>query len=745
MTLDQLDQHDALLFGANRDSGLVGIELKEKKGGDTVVLFFRRDGEISQETEKFRPFILAAEYAIADCPVAFELSGLTGRARLNSLAVFKTWKDCIKARSWLTQDTGFSASAPGAPYYCINDPIQQHLMLSGRTLFKGMEFEDLRRMQVDIECRVSAGYEFCSAEREGDEIIMISMSDQSGWTQVLAGHRMSEKEMLSVFVATVCERDPDVLEGHNIFNFDLPYIKARARMHGVKLTIGRDGSVPRWRQSRLSIGERTLTYQRCDVFGRHIIDTLFLVHAYDISHRSLDGFGLKAVARHFGLASKDRTYIEGDEIAATFDADPDRVEAYALDDVRETRSVSDLLSRTIFAQAQMLPYSYQSVSVRGNATKIDSLMVREYLRQEHSLPAPVRGREFAGGYTDMFVEGVVENVHHCDVRSLYPSLMLTRQLGPEKDTLGAFLKMLSVLRRFRIHAKEQMGACSSVSERHRLDVLQSTFKVLINSFYGYLGFGQAHFSDFDAAESVTAEGRALLRSMIEWLQEHGARPIEIDTDGIYYVPPSGGAADEKRFREGFAAFLPEGIEVEFDGEFEAMYSYKMKNYALLAHDGEITIKGAALKSRGLAPFQRSFLKDVIRLKLTKSDAEIPGMKQNYERAIREREWPIKELAKTETLQDSPATYATKRGKGGRSKSAVYELALASGRDYRAGDQISYYVTGEKKSVAVHESAKLVSAWDSEKRDENVAYYLAKLEAMYTKFCEVDTQGELQLG
>ncbi len=27
--------------------------------------------------------------------------------------------------------------------------------------------------------------------------------------------------------------DPDVIEGHNLFNFDLEYLRARAKRHGV--------------------------------------------------------------------------------------------------------------------------------------------------------------------------------------------------------------------------------------------------------------------------------------------------------------------------------------------------------------------------------------------------------------------------------------------------------------------------------------------------------------------------------
>jgi hypothetical protein len=120
---------------------------------------------------------------------------------------------------------------------------------------------------------------------------------------------------------------------------------------------------------------------------------------------------------------------------------------------------------------------------------------------------------------------------------------------------------------------------------------------------------------------------------------------------------------------------------------------------------------------------------------------LPALKAGFERAIRGREWPVTRLAKTETLQDAPATYAGKIGEKARGRSAAYELALRSKRDYRAGDQVSYYVTGAKKSVPVHAAAKLVADWNPVERDENVPYYVAKLEALYAKFCGGRLGGE----
>jgi hypothetical protein len=79
--------------------------------------------------------------------------------------------------------------------------------------------------------------------------------------------------------------------------------------------------------------------------------------------------------------------------------------------------------------------------------------------------------------------------------------------------------------------------------------------------------------------------------------------------------------------------------------------------------------------------------------------------------------------------------------GKRNPAALYELALASGRSYRAGDQLSYYVTGETKKVKVYENSKLASMYDPVSPDENVPYYRDKLLALFAKFREFLPKGE----
>ncbi len=235
--------------------------------------------------------------------------------------------------------------------------------------------------------------------------------------------------------------------------------------------------------------------------GRNIIDTWILAQHYDIASRELEGFGLKQLAIHFGLARKDRVYLDASRVSDFFDRDPERLFEYALDDVRETRALAEVLSPSYFVQAKIFPYSYQNVVLRGNATRINALLMRSYLAAGHSIPEPQHPTPVAGGYTEMRRCGVARGVAHCDVTSLYPSLMLQYGHAPGSDRLGVFLKLLGDLRTFRVQAKglarELEGA-----ERRNLETLQQTFKILINSFYGYLGFSARPFQRLRAGGHV---------------------------------------------------------------------------------------------------------------------------------------------------------------------------------------------------------------------------------------------------
>ncbi len=711
-------EKNTMLFGADPTPRIVAIELGET--GTAKVYRREADGSTVADVEPFHPFVWCDSDVV---DLGIETEKLRGDLKYGWLITVDSWKELIALRNGLKNSR--------RDFFAFTDPVQHYLTATGRTLFKDLPFEELKRMQIEV-------LSVAGIDEPGDKdhVMSIALSDNTGWEELLIVDpkdiEQSELGALKRLTSLVKERDPDVIEGHNLFRFDLPYLVARSKKGKTKLDWGRSDGFLRSRPSRLQIAEKTIDYPKFTVGGRHFVDTFLLAQFYDVGMRSLAGFERTDVARHFDLCDNDEiSALTGKELQRAYMDDTDTFHRRALCGVRETRALSDLLSPSYFIQAQIFPYNYQDVIVRGNATRINALFLREYFRRRHSIPELPMARAFEGGYTDIFFTGVARNVWHCDITSLYPSVILQFDCFPATDQLQIFRHLITDVRAFRLEAKAEMRAEKDPARQHHLQALQNTFKILLNSFYGYLGFAQGHFADFDAAARVTQIGRDLLKKMIDWLGEHGAQVIEVDTDGIYFVPPVKIAIDE--LRDDLAKKLPEGIEVEFDEQLEAMFSYKAKNYALLTKDGDVIIKGGALKSRGLEKFQRVFLEEMIKLIMQGKPEAIVDLRNQFERKIRNREWKIDMLIKTDTLQDSLNKYRAKIASSARNRAAAYELALASGRNYKPGDQISYYIKATPKKVPAYEAAKPASEFDPENRDENVDYYVAKLDELMKKF------------
>ena len=683
----------------------------------------------------FAPFLLLADPSLATgAPGLLAVEPLAGGGTLRWRAHFAAWADALTARDLARERSGVGPELPAAPYRFVPDPVQQYLEMSGRTSFGGIRFGDLRRLALDIEVVTGEGHEFPSAAREADRIVAVALADSTGFAHVVRGDRMDERTLLEETTRLIQERDPDVVVGHNIYRFDLEYLEARARRHRVRLSWGRDGSELRGRPSRLYVAERSIGYRRYEMTGRHVVDTWMLAQLHDVGARDLPSFGLKDIARHFGVASADRTYIDAGEIARELAKAPDRLMAYAADDARETLGVGAILEPPYFVQAQLLPFDYQSATLRGAAAKIDALLVREYLRRGHAIPVPAPVQPVGGGLTAIWRQGVGGPVLHVDVTSLYPSLMLAGRVAPASDELGVFLALLDHLRDVRVRAKHLARSAADPEERRHQHALQQTFKILINAFYGYLAFGSGHFNDFAAADRVTAEGRRIVTAIVDRLTELGATPIEGDTDGVYFLAPPGHAAeDDPALLEAIATGLPPGIALELDGRHVAMLSYKMKTYALLDQRDRVQLKGSGFRSRGLEPFQRRVIQEIVRLLLEGKRGEVRSVIDRWLTAFATHQVPIRQFARTETLQDTIDVYRERVRAGQRGPSAAYELVIAAGRACQPGDQVSYYVAGRSRSVVVNEQARLAGEWDATRPDENVEHYQAKVLEIWERF------------
>lgn len=582
---------------ADRPERLVAIEVDQS---GQVHAFQRRESGVRRRTLRYQPWLILNDDDASSLSFSASARRLHGTAKLNlelSFESLSAWRDAF----WRIRDQQLDRVAFAVP-------AEQFLVKSGWSLFRSMTFEDLVRVQLDIE---TIGLD----PRYPDAEVIIITAAVNGRDAVTFDRRQaSEQEMIEALGEWLAEVDPDVIEGHNIFNFDLPFLAERARRSGIELNWGRDGSPVRFGgTNRFKVGPRTIPYDPAYIFGRHVVDTYHQIQRYDIAGH-LTSYGLKPVIEELGFARSDRTMVAGEDIASTWHTDPDRLIAYAVDDVRDTNLLSELTLPTEFYQTQILPGTLQTVATGGTGEKVNDLMVRAYIRNGESIPLPDTPRAYPGGYTAIREVGSLGPVVNADVESLYPSIMLSDRIEPQSDQLRVFLPLLETLTRRRLEAKKVASEASEPRERGRAIGMQLGLKILINSFYGYLGYGRGYFSDFDAASRVTIRGHEIIQSVEEQLTARGATIIEIDTDGLYFVPSSSPSTEEAEAQliEEVSQALPGGIQLAHGGRWQRMLSLKLKNYALLGYDGALTRRGSALRSRREEPFLRDFLEQAIR-------------------------------------------------------------------------------------------------------------------------------------
>ena len=692
------------LHGWDATPGIVGI--RADSGGE-VCVWRRVDGQLSSECDQFKPFVYAQHTDHIPARSSIEAQRLEGDGfyrYLLSASNAQTLKNALLEGARRSGRTAQSLKDL-SEYYTVG-LCEQYLMQTGRTYFHGLEYKDLTRLQFDLE---TTGL---SADA-GGKIFMIAVRDSSGFEALLEG---DEAQMLRDLVDIVQARDPDVIENHNLCGFDLPFLETRGRALGVRLVLGRARHALR----------RESPKGRWSAGGRELIDTLDAVWRHDFVTRELPSHGLKAVAKHFGLAAPNRVYIPGAEIAATYARDPDRVRAYALEDVREVDRLSQRLLPATFALTKLAPRKYERVSSAGTATGIlEPLLVRAYHRAGHALPRTAHAHlphPHEGGAVQLFQRGVAKNAVKADIASLYPSIMRVHRIGPRCDSLEVLLELVEQMTKTRLEYKK---IAKSLPRDHadfaHADAMQAALKLIINSAYGYLAAGDiALFADRAAADQITLTGRRILETVILGLRTHGVTLLEADTDGVFFALPDGVTETQARaLVQQVSDSLADGINLEFDALYPTMLSHDIKNYALLHTDGQITMRGSAFKSTRFEPFGARFLEAAMRRVLTN---DLTGLRAVYcetLHAILSRQLSASDVCVLSKLRKPQDTYMKSRAS---LREAAYEAALQSGLDWLPGQRIRWYRALGGRLVAL-----LFEIADDQlegQRDYDAAHYAA---------------------
>lgn len=462
------------------------------------------------------------------------------------------------------------------------------------------DFQQFRMMSFDLEVRNPHGM----PNPNEDEIIMIGIDSNVGVRKVIStkGDEFeqdpemyfiekvdSEKEMIESFIKTVKENNIDIIIGYNSDVFDFPYLKDRAKIWGIDLDLGVDGS---------SIKFIRRGYNNAATFKGLLHVDLYLVMR---RYMSLDRYTLERV--YFEFFGEEKIDVPGDRIYEFWDNGGKELKnlfKYSLDDVVSTLKIAQETLPLNLELTRIVGQPFVDVTRMATGQQAEWYLVRKAYEVDEVVPnkpnmtmknIKERGSN-SGGYVKEPEIGLHENLVQFDFKSLYPTLIISKNISPDvlvngnssynakfedfedyetcydeidsikedemssaiddeeyyispehffkfkKDPQGFIPSALEDILNERFAVKNRMKATDDPILRKGLDVQQQALKRLANTMYGVYGFLRFRWYSFECAQSITAWGRQHIKKAMKEAEDYGFKAIYADTDGFYakYVP-----------------------------------------------------------------------------------------------------------------------------------------------------------------------------------------------------------------
>jgi DNA polymerase elongation subunit (family B) len=661
---------NSLIFGKDTTEAIVGLEIV-----DSNVHMYLSDGSVVTTPNRY--------WIMAPRSLDRKFERLEGNLHYKFIRYFTDRQEFQKYRQIYRKKD----------IYSIYDEKEAAMVLNGMTLFKGMKTSDVSVLSFDIE---AAGI----VQDQYSKVFMISNTfrDSSGniTRKVFRVDEFVNDDtiMIREWCKWVRKMNPDILVGHNIYGYDLPYLKwcaGKRDASSVGLKLGRDGSEASFfrKSSEYRVdGSQTWTFFKCDVFGRQIIDTMFLATKYDYK-REFPSWGLKPIIEFKGLVKKDRQFYDASLIRHNW-ADPverEKIVQYGKDDSDDSLALYDIMCPSFFYYSQSIPKTFQQICWSATGSQINAFLVRSYLQEGHSIPVKEERRDYGGGIS-MGNPGLYEHVNKVDVASLYPSIVLTYKIyNRKKDPNANFLKMVEYFTKQRLENKR----LSKETKDPYYEALEQSQKIVINSAYGTLGTSGLNFNSFADADFVTAKGREILTKGMEWVENNEFTLVNVDTDSFSYS--AGKRLTKEEFDEHIASInslFDKGISWEDDGQYKAVLVVKAKNYALLSYNKKkpIKIKGSGLKATTKEIALKELNDDVISTLLAKKPDRIFDMYNRYCSEVVRDSIDITRWTSKKTI--TKAVLKPERTTEQKINDAI------QGLDVQEGDKIRVYFDPEKK-------------------------------------------------
>lgn len=631
-------------------------------------------------------------------------------------------------------------------------PVEQYMIYSGKRMFKGYDnYDDLKRLQFDLETQ--------GLNPEVHAIDQIGIRTNKGFERIITvtgvGEERKRNELRAIieFISILAEEKPDVIAGHNSENFDWNFIIVRCKVLGttledISLKFFKHPIYKKNKETVLKLGGEVEYYKPTIMWGHNIVDSLHAVRRAQAIDSNMKLANLKYVTRYLDLKKDNRVYVPGNQIGTIWLDTNEKsyafnnlngdwykitekrplldgyeyrsgkyvVERYLLDDIWETDKVELTLNESNFLIGKILPTTFQRACTMGTAGIWKLILLAWCYEKNLAVPSFAPSKRFTGGLSRLLKVGYADRVVKLDYNSLYPSIILTWNIGSKLDILNSMLMMLEYVLSEREkykglkgkagkkakEIKERLKSFSGTKEeRHELeneqnyweanesanDKKQLPLKILANSFFGSFGAPDVFpMGDVICAEKTTCIGRMSLRLMISHFTNIGYTPIVGDTDGFnFQMPKSFRYTKENPYiGKGLGRNTVKGKEytdVDADvAEFEDLYlnhpfnggvnkmglgideycpatiNFSRKNYADLLENGKTKKVGNTIKSRRMSGYIEKFLDDGIDLLLKGNGQKFLENYYDYIDKIFNYQIPLRDIASKGKIKKTVEEY-----------------------------------------------------------------------------------------
>ncbi len=458
-----------------------------------------------------------------------------------------------------------------------------------------------------------------------------------------------EVELLKRFKEIMLDYEPDILTGYFSDGFDLPYLKYRANKHRVKLDLGLDYSdLEAGGRGDFREGESRIT-------GMMHLDVCKFVRYIFGKNLKTDSYTLDAVAEE--LIGHKKHVVNLDNLAQVWDDGLDQLNDYCeynLHDAHLTLQLCQKLLYDMLEFTKIVGLPTNDVIRMRFSRLVESYILKRAIEYNELAPnKPVHEEvdqrleeTYQGAFVYEPIPGVYKDIVVFDFRSLYPSIIISHNIGPEsfhctccekkkearvptqdeywfctreKKFIPQVLEQLVLI---RADLKKQIKEAKSKKENTvMLEARSWAIKTLANSFYGYLGFFGARWYCIECARSTTAYARNYILTTIGKAEEAGFKVIYSDTDSLFCLLGEQGMEKALKFQKEINAHLPGQMELELEayyprGLFVAAKGSEKgakKRYALISKEGKMKITGFEMVRSNVSPLSKEVQENILRL------------------------------------------------------------------------------------------------------------------------------------